>query len=383
MEEVLIVAGTRPELVKLAPIAKALSRMGCPFKFITTGQHYDYELSGSFIDNLGLPEPDYVLGIQSDSSAALTGQMIIGTAESIRELSPALVIVQGDTNTTLAATIAALKEGIPVGHVESGLRSYDWRMPEEHNRRMVDHVSNFLYAPTLRALQNTIDENAPGTKILTGNTAIDAIIDNMARAEAISRVESRLDFDEFILATAHRAENVDNPMVLREFVNILLNSPLPVVFPAHPRTVERLKRLSLLNKLIAAGNVQLLPPVGYFDFLVLMKRSSVILTDSGGVQEEATAPPLRKRVVVMRDSTERPEAVEAGFAVIAGTRSGNVLRCISQSLDSSEELPSRSPFGDGSAGEFIAKLAADVASSDDAYQPVMPIATQMLLPNGD
>jgi UDP-N-acetylglucosamine 2-epimerase (non-hydrolysing) len=346
--------------------------MRFPFKFVYSGQHYDYELSQSFIRDLGLPEPDRELGVRAISPAALTGQIIIETAEVIRELDPALILVQGDTNTTLAATIAALKEGVHIGHVEAGLRSYDWRMPEEHNRRMIDHVSNFLYAPTRRALQNTIDEKAPGIKHLTGNTVIDAIIDNMPKAEVVSDISSRLHFDDFILATAHRAENVDNPKVLREFVDAFRNSPLPVVFPVHPRTVQCLRHLSLLDRLVSAGNVQLLPPIGYFDFLVLMKRSSLILTDSGGVQEEATAPPIRKRVVVMRNSTERPEAVESGFAMIAGTRSESILLCISQSLDSQERLPSISPFGDGESGALIAKLATNIVSSETRYEQAIP-----------
>lgn len=382
MRAVAIVAGTRPELVKLAPVALALQRMGYLYKFVNTGQHYDYDLSGSFIDNLGLPEPDCELGVRADTPAGLTGRMIVQIAEAISEFSPALMIVQGDTNTTLAATIAALKEGIPIGHVEAGLRSHDWRMPEEHNRRMVDHVSNFLYAPTQRALQNIVEEKAPGIKHLTGNTVIDAIVNNMPKAEAISEIQGKLDFDEFILATAHRAENVDNPEVLRELVNAFRNSPLPIVFPVHPRTLQRLKCMALLEKLVSAGNVQLLPPVGYFDFLVLMKRSSLIVTDSGGVQEEATAPPIRKRVVVVRSSTERPEAVESGFAVIAGTRSENILRCISQSLDSQEELPSKSPFGDGSAGTLIAKLAVDVASSEK-YEEAIAVPNPISVSVGD
>lgn len=373
MSGLTIVAGTRPELVKLASIVRSLRQMRAPFKFVFTGQHYDYELSKSFIKDLGLPEPDRELGIQADCPAALTGEMIVGMARAIRELSPDIVLVQGDTNTTLAATIAALKEGAPVGHIEAGLRSYDWRMPEEHNRRMIDHVSNLLFAPTNRALQNTIEEKAPGVKYLSGNTVIDAAIDNMTKAEAISEIQHKVAFDNFILATAHRAENVDNPEVLREFVDSFLNSPLPVVFPVHPRTLKRLEQASLLQRLQSTGNVQLLPPAGYFDFLVLMKKSSLILTDSGGVQEEATAPSIKKRVVILRNTTERPEAVEEGFAMIAGTKARNILRCIFQSLDSTESLPSRSPFGDGTAGAQIARLTTDRLTSGPRYEQAIPV----------
>jgi len=357
----------------MAPIIKALRLRRFHFKFVNSGQHYDHQLSGSFINDLGLPEPDCNLDVRAETPAASTGEMVIRAAQAIKKLDPSLVLVQGDTNTALAATIAALKEAVPVGHVESGLRSYDWRMPEEHNRRMIDHVSNYLFAPTSTASRNLLDEKAPGQVYVTGNTVIDAIINNMPKAEAISEITERLRFSEFILATAHRAENVDNPHVLREFIEVFRNLPLPVAFPVHPRTVNRLRQLDLLDRLDASEQIQLLPPVGYFDFLMLMKRCSLILTDSGGVQEEATAPTIRKRVVVMRNSTERPEAVDSGFAKIAGTRKDDILKCAIDSLECDEELPSRSPFGTGRAGEEIARLSVEIVNSDN--RPMQILAT--------
>ena len=363
MSEPLIIAGTRPELIKMAPIASSLRRLRVSFKFLYTGQHYDHELSRTFISELGLPEPDFDLGIKAGRSATLTGEVVIRTAEAIRELDPALALVQGDTNTALAATIAALKEKVSIGHVESGLRSYDWRMPEEHNRRMIDHVSGYLFAPTDRALLNLFEEKAPGSKHVTGNTVIDATIHNMPRAEFISKIPQKLRFKEYVLATAHRAENVDDPDVLRSFVEVFQDLPLPVVFPAHPRTVNRLRGIGLLQNLASHRNIQLLPPVGYFDFLILMKRSSLILTDSGGVQEEATSPPIRKRVVVMRNSTERPEAVEWGFAKLAGTRKQEIVKCAVEMLEADAKLPSTSPFGDGSSGEVIGRIVAEIVES--------------------
>ncbi len=370
MNSATIIAGTRPELVKMAPIVQSLERRRTPFSFINTGQHYDQELSGSFIKDLGYPKPEYELNDRANNPADLTGQIIMGVAAALRQLTPSLVLVQGDTNTTLAATIAALKEGIPVGHVESGLRSYDWRMPEEHNRRMVDHSSNYLFAPTETALRNVVAEKAPGIKRLTGNTVIDAIMRNLPIAEANSLILEQLRFSEFILATAHRAENVDDPNVLKEFVGAFLDSPLPIVFPVHPRTVERLKRAGLLDKLLESQNIQLLPPVGYYDLLVLMKNCSLVLTDSGGLQEEATAPEIRKRVVVMRTSTERPEAVDSGFAELAGTRRDNILRCVNEGLDNPERLPSMSPFGDGLAGSRITSYVADILESAGQLSPI-------------
>lgn len=371
----IIIAGTRPELIKMAPIALALKKTQIHYKFLYTGQHHDFELSRTFISDLGLPRPDYNLGIKAGYSATLTGEVFIRTAEAIRELDPALALVQGDTNTALAATIAAIKEKVPVCHVESGLRSYDWRMPEEHNRRMIDHVSSYLFAPTERALLNLFEEKAPGTKHVTGNTVIDATIDNMPRAEFVSRISEKIRFEEYVLATAHRAENVDDPEVLQGFVEVFQSLPLPVVFPVHPRTVNRLKSLGLLQKLASHRNVQLLPPLGYFDFLVLMKRSALILTDSGGVQEEATSPPIRKRVVVMRNSTERPEAVEWGFAKIAGTRKQDIIKCATEMLESNTALPETSPFGDGSSGETIGRLVTEMVTSQRIHEfPQQPLS---------
>jgi len=370
LNEPLLVAGTRPELIKMAPVIFALKRLKVCFKFLHSGQHYDYGLSQSFIDQLELPQPDCELAVKADNPAALTGEVVTRTAGAIRSVRPSLVLVQGDTNTALAATIAALKEKVPVGHVESGLRSYDWRMPEEHNRRMIDHVSDYLFAPTKTAYLNLQEEKTRGIKHITGNTVIDSTIHYAPKAEYVSRISERLLFKEYVLVTAHRAENVDSAEILREFAETLQGSPLPVVFPVHPRTLKRFRDSGLLERLLSDRNIQLLPPVGYFDFLVLMKRSSLILTDSGGIQEEATSPSIRKRVVVMRDSTERPEAVGWGFARIAGTGKENIVRCITQSLSCDKKLPARSPFGDGSSGEQIARLVQEITTLGHGPLPI-------------
>jgi len=243
-----------------------------------------------------------------------------------------------------------------VGHVEAGLRSYDVRMPEEHNRRMVDHASTYLFAPTSQAKQNLLKENVWGKIYVTGNTVIDAVIQHMALAEKRSTILEELEYDEYALATAHRAENVDDSKVLENFVEAFLEAPIPVVFSVHPRTEKRLRHHDMWNQLSKSGNVQLLPPAGYLDFLVLMKNCKVLLTDSGGLQEEATAPPIKKRVLVMRISTERPEAVEAGFARVVGTKKASILRGISDVLEDKTEVPLRSPYGNGDAGQKIAQI---------------------------
>jgi len=245
--------------------------------------------------------------------------------------------------------------------VEAGLRSFDLRMPEEHNRRLVDHVSTYLFAPTANARKNLEREGVWGKIYVTGNTVIDAVIQHLPIAERRSSILQRLQFERFALVTAHRAENVDDPAVLKSLVEAFIEAPLPVVYPLHPRTRKRLRQQGLWKKLSSSENVQIIPPLGYFDFLVLMKKCEMMLTDSGGLQEEATAPPIRKPVLVIRISTERPEAVEAGFARVVGVKKEKILEAMDQTLKEKGELPSLSPYGDGSAGKGIVKIIIEEA----------------------
>jgi len=228
------------------------------------------------------------------------------------------------------------------------------RMPEEHNRRLVDHVSSYLFAPTENAKKNLQRENVWGRIYVTGNTVIDACQQHLPVAQKKSQIMERVSFKEYLLVTVHRAENVDDPEVLRSFVDAFMEAPIPVVFPVHPRTVKKLRRTKLWRKL-SSKKVLVLPPVGYLDFLLLMKNCKLILTDSGGIQEEATAPSVRKPVLVLRLSTERQEAVEAGFAKVVGVRKEGILKAITDALKA--EPPSHaSPFGDGHAGQRIAEI---------------------------
>jgi UDP-N-acetylglucosamine 2-epimerase (non-hydrolysing) len=352
----MVVVGTRPEVVKMAPVVRALQRAGIPFCFVHSGQHYDYNLSLQFVRELGLPEPDVSLRLRVVSPALQTGRILSLMDRVMREEEPSAVLVEGDTNTVLAAGLAGLKLGVRVGHVEAGLRSFDLRMPEELNRRLTDHLSTWLYAPTETSRANLERESVMGKIYVTGNTVIDAVEQHLPIAERSSKVMSKVGVEEFILATIHRAENVDDKRVLKEFVNAFTEAPLKVVLPLHPRTRKRLHQFGLWRKLGKSKNVDILAPAGYLDFLVLMRHCKLILTDSGGIQEEATAPSLRKRVVVMRKSTERPEAVEGGFAILAGTKSAQILKETDRAL--TEALPRRvqSPFGDGESGERIVGL---------------------------
>jgi UDP-N-acetylglucosamine 2-epimerase (non-hydrolysing) len=352
----MVVVGTRPEIVKMAPVVRALTKAAVPFTFVHCGQHYDYNMSQQFIDDLELPKPDVSFKLRTASPGEQTARIMLHLARLLKRTVPSIVLVEGDTNTVLAAALAANKRGVRVGHVEAGLRSYDLRMPEEHNRRLTDHVSDFLFAPTERAKANLERESVWGRIFVTGNTVIDAVNQHLPIAERKSSILNQIRFDKFALATAHRAENVDDLNVLKNFIAVMAESPLPVVYSMHPRTRKRLRQNGLLAKIEHDANVQVLPPLGYLDFLVLMRRCELILTDSGGIQEEATAPSIRKPVLVLRLSTERPEAVESGFAKVVGTDKDKALSAINEALKKREKLPNKSPYGNGDAAEKIVKI---------------------------
>lgn len=355
-EPAMIIVGTRPEIIKMAPLLRTFKEKKLPYLLVHCGQHYDYDMSQHFIEELGLPTPDYNFKVRAHSQGLQTARMLMFVERVVKREKPVIVLVEGDTNATLASGLAAVKLTTQVGHVEAGLRSFDLRMPEEHNRRLVDHLSTFLFAPTKTAENNLIAEKVWGEIYVTGNTVIDAVIQHISVAEKKSDVMSKIHFDHFALVTAHRAENVDNPIVLRSLAEAFQEAPIPVVYPVHPRSRKRLRQMKMLNGLSTSKNVQLLNPQGYFDFLVLMKNCDMIITDSGGIQEEATAPPIRKPVLVIRLSTERPEAVEAGFSKIIGVQKQDILSAMEQELGRKSLLPNLSPYGNGTASKKIVEI---------------------------
>ncbi len=245
----MVVVGTRPEIVKMALLIRALRKNKIPSVFVHCGQHYDYNMSQQFIEELELPEPDYSYKVKASSQGAQTARIITYIERLLKKTLPKLVLVEGDTNGVLATALAAVKLGIHVGHVEAGLRSFDLRMPEEHNRRLTDHVSTYLFAPTKVAENNLKRESVWGKIYVTGNTVIDAVAQHLPIAEKKSRILERIMFKEFALATTHRAENVDNPEVLKNFMEALAEAPIPVVYPMHPSTKKRLKQNRLHSKI--------------------------------------------------------------------------------------------------------------------------------------
>lgn len=356
MKAVMVVVGTRPEIIKMAPVVRALKKNKIPFIFAHCGQHYDYNMSQQFIEELGLPKPDYTYELRTYSQGAQTARILSHIEKLLNQTSPALVLVEGDTNGVLATALAAVKLGIPVGHVEAGLRSFDFRMPEEHNRRLTDHISSYLFAPTETARNNLKKENVWGNIHVTGNTVIDAVIQHLPMAKKKSKILENIRSKRFALATAHRAENVDDLTVLKNFMGAFAEAPIRVVYPMHPRTKKRLRQNNVYARVREIKNLEILPPLGYLDFLVLMEKCRMIVTDSGGIQEEATAPPIRKPVLVARLSTERPEAVEAGFAEVVGVEKDGIVKAMEKTLEHSRKLPCISPYGDGAAAENIIQI---------------------------
>jgi UDP-N-acetylglucosamine 2-epimerase (non-hydrolysing) len=355
MKPVMVVAGTRPEIIKVSLIISSLRKRRIPSVFVHCGQHYDYSMYKQFVEELDLPKPDFELRGKAYTQAEQTARIMTQMERLLKNISPKLVLVQGDTNGVLATSLAAVKIGAPVGHVEAGLRSFDLRMPEEHNRRLTDHVSTLLFAPTLAAKNNLRKENVWGRVHVTGNTVIDAVLHYMPMAEEKSTIEKRVLFDRFALATAHRAENVDDYNVLRNLAEAFAEAPIPIVYPMHPRTRRCARQNGICTLLARSKNVQILPPLGYLDFLILMKRSEMVVTDSGGVQEEATAPCIRKPVLVTRLSTERPEAVHAGFSQVVGVEKQGILKAIETTVQK-RILPIASPYGKGDAAQRIVTI---------------------------
>ncbi len=354
--DIRIIMGTRPEIIKFAPIIRELKNQNIYFDVIFTDQHFDYNLSKKFFEELELDNPKYHLNIGKGTQGEQTGKAIIGIDKILIKEPSNLVLVQGDTNSSLAGALAAVKLHNKIGHIEAGLRSYDYRMPEEYNRRIIDHISDLLFAPTEKSTKILENENVWGKIFCTGNPIIDACNQHFNYAEKKSEILSNIPFENYILVTTHRAENVDNPSVLNNLVGTFLEVPIPIVFPAHPRTINRLKQFSLYKKLINSKKILILPPIGYFDLLKLMYHCAFIITDSGGIQEEATAPIMRKFTFVIRKTTDRPESCELGFSKVVGTDKDVILTNIKEFLRNPPKLSNKSPYGDGKASQKIISI---------------------------
>ena len=333
---ILAVAGCRPNFVKLAPLfAEMRRRPSIKPLLLHTGQHYDTELSGVFFRDLGLPRPDVFLQVGSGSHAIQTARAMEGIENALQEHSPDLVLVVGDVNSTVAAALTAVKLGIPVAHVEAGLRSYDREMPEEINRVATDSVSDLLFATERKAVTNLIWEGVPADKVhFVGNVMVDALLSNLDRI-ASSDLLDRLALvpKGYAALTLHRPDNVGDAEAAADILMALerIQRRISIVFPVHPRTRGELHALGIWDRLAALPNVLLTDPLGYLDFLKLVKESAFVLTDSGGVQEESTV--LRVPCLTLRESTERPATVLEGSNRIVGRDPDAIVEAASEAID--------------------------------------------------
>lgn len=354
MKRIVVIAGTRPEIIKIAPIIRKLEEEKRKYIFVYTGQHYDYQLSNQIIKDLELPPPDYNFQLKSSISSIQIAE-IMTKLEKIVKMKNDIILVQGDTNSVLAASLFAIKQNKKLVHVEAGLRSFDWKMPEEHNRRMVDHISDYLLAPTKESKQNLINEKVNGKIFVTGNTVMDAVKDHIKLSNKKSKIQNNIKFNNYILATFHRAENVDDKKNLQNIIQGISKSNLPIVIPLHPRTKKMMKKFSLFKK-IKTKNIQILPPQGYLDFLSLMKNCKFIVTDSGGIQEEATSKFLAKKVIVLRDSTERPEALENGNSILLQLNQQKISKQLKFEWNQNFKISNQSPYGSGNSSKKIINI---------------------------
>ncbi|MDD5082842.1 MAG: UDP-N-acetylglucosamine 2-epimerase (non-hydrolyzing), partial [Dehalococcoidales bacterium] len=328
-----------------------LQKRETDFFVLHTGQHYSYGLDRVFFEQLNLPQPQYNLGIGSASHATQTGMILAGVEDILQREKPDIVLVEGDTNSVLAGALAAAKLNIKVGHIEAGLRSYDRQMPEEINRILADHCSDYLFAPTDKARAILLGEGIPQETIfVTGNTVVDAVYQNieLASRRAHRNETMVLDSKKYFLVTLHRQENVDNPArfasILKGLKALADSFEIPVIYPIHPHSQRRLEDFNLIP-----DGLLLIPPLDYLDFLKLEANAKLVLTDSGGVQEESCI--LRVPCVTLRDNTERPETIEVGANILAGTTPEKILECYQIMLGRSNSWPN--PFGDGKASERI------------------------------
>ncbi len=310
-----VVLGTRPEIVKMAPIIKELKKRDIDYFVIHTGQHYSYNLNKVFFENFELEKPRYNLEVGSGTHAQQTGEILKRIETVLISEKPEIILVEGDTNTVLASALAASKLHIKVGHVEAGLRSFWKWMPEEINRLLTDHVSDLLFAPTEISKNNLLNEGITNGVYVVGNTIVDSL-----KLKKIKKIEK-----DFILLTLHREENADDPEKLKNIIRgtemISEYFDTPVIYPIHPRTKKNLKKFGIeLNEKF----IKLIDPLNYFKFLSYLKSCKLILTDSGGVQEEACV--LKVPCITLRENTERPETINIGANILAGSDPGKIFK---------------------------------------------------------
>lgn len=340
------VVGARPQFIKASPFSAALRLQHQEF-LVHTGQHYDEDMSDVFFQQLGIPQPDANLGIGSGSHAEQTGAMLIGLERLMIEQQPDGVVVYGDTNSTLAAALAAAKLHIPIAHIEAGLRSYNRTMPEEINRVLTDHISTLCFCPTQLAVDNLAREGISKGVLMVGDIMVDSVLRHVESARQQSAIHQQLGLNPeqpYAVATIHRPANTDSPDALAAILLALNNLEIPVIFPVHPRTRNAISTYALR----AGAKVQIVNPLGYLDMLALVEGASVLFTDSGGLQKEAYI--LQTPCVTIRTETEWVETVESGWNRLAAAEQNAILNAAHSALNT---RPTQHPplYGDGHAAE--------------------------------
>jgi UDP-GlcNAc3NAcA epimerase len=358
-KKIVSVVGARPQFIKATPVSRALREAGHHELLLHTGQHYDYGMSQVFFDELSIPEPNVNLGIGSGSHGHQTGRMLMAIEDVLLTEKPDWVVVYGDTNSTLAGALAAVKLHTPVAHVEAGLRSFNREMPEEHNRVLTDHCADLLFCPTQTAVDNLAREGLVQQAHWVGDTMYDAVLLFIEIARQHSEVLKRLELTSkcYLLATLHRPYNTDIPDNLHSILDAFLEVGEPIVFPVHPRTRSRLDEfdrrfLSSLKK----SKVKLIAPVGYLDMLVLEQNARLVLTDSGGMQKEAFF--LGVPCITLRPETEWIETVQSGWNILVGADRQQIITTVQE-----HEWPDDNPpamFGNGQASEHVVGILSSV-----------------------
>lgn len=358
-----VIAGARPNFVKVAPLMRALDPQAKAW-LVHTGQHYDWAMSTAFFTDLELREPDVNLGIGSGGHTQQIARVMMEFDSFLDDTTVSAVVVVGDVNSTLATALTAAKRGIPVAHVEAGLRSRDWSMPEEMNRVLTDRISTWLLTPSADADDNLIAEGADPRRIhLVGNVMIDSLVANLGRArERSTEIKKTLGLDEYAVLTLHRPATVDDPTKMRELVECLAHvaRSLPIVFPVHPRTRKNLEAFSIEMP----PGVHLAEPFGYLDFMALVDGSRLVMTDSGGLQEETSAMGIP--CLTLRDNTERPITCSLGTNVLVGTEPAAIIAAAERALASARQ-PVEIPLWDGMAAERAVKVLLEGVDSDRDY----------------
>ena len=352
------VVGARPNFMKAAPVIAALSKRSVAQTLVHTGQHYDANMSEIFFHQLGMPEPDVNLGVGSGSHAVQTAEVMVRLEKVVLERKPSWVVVYGDVNSTMAAALVCAKLRVRVAHVEAGLRSGDRSMPEEINRLVTDQIADLLFTPSIDGNENLAREGVNPAKVhLVGNVMIDTLVrllplslERQGQGDA-SRWRDR----RYVLVTLHRPSNVDDPALLGEIVNVLgeLSAEMPVLFPIHPRTRKQIERLAMPR---AADNLHLLDPLGYMEFLALQSKAALVITDSGGIQEETTY--LGIPCLTVRENTERPVTVSLGTNILVGQDSNRLRDEAQRIFRGDAKKGTIPPLWDGKASERIAEVLA-------------------------